>query len=426
MACTIYGQEVAEFTLSITDANNAAVTDSVYWEIEDTLLTGADNTSVFTNALVTDKPTKSFQSPGLKSIIAITDFDDGWENIYQHETLAEVTPVAYEDPVLAFDWLPSNPITTDLVKFSQSHQDTRMVDSFKGRIDTVRVDFYNDSSFDDLDEDGDETAESVYISDVSNFYKKFSPQPEPLPILLEATFWNGWEYDTVSLLKYLEMSNIPPIASFDLTEDGVCIPSYLWNATSIDPDGNDAEITHEWIISLMGETDWNEVSRSIGSEFTYPFQFEGDYKIVLVSTDANGGVDEAEELFGIAFTSCGTSEPCPECPECPEPEDCPDCPDCPDYPGDFSGSDVDCAEHTASVLARYKEAHGLDDGKHIVVVPSLKVVGVSATTIAKDLHGKVIRSDTDGRLGGNLSGRVSGGSVSGQVGGSIKGTIKKN
>jgi hypothetical protein len=310
MACVIYGQELTEFELTIIDNNSAVIESSVDWLIEDFLLNGDDNKTVITETQVSTKPTKSFQSPGEKNIRTTTDFDDGWGNIYAHKTELTVEPIVYEEPILRLSWSPLNPTVIETTTFNQSHSDERTETSFKGRIDEVRIDYFN-NGFDDVDTTSDGIDDSSVIDDNTVFYKMFNEKVDSFQLKLEATYWDGWEHQTKELIKTLEMSNIPPVASFTTVEGGICVPSYEWSATSTDIDDPDSSLSHEWELFIDQDDEWVLLDSGSESIFTYPFQFEGNYKIVLVSSDADNTSGIKEELFTVGFEDCGaTSNGC--------------------------------------------------------------------------------------------------------------------
>jgi len=303
MACTIYGQETVEFTLSITDTHSAIVHTTTDWDIEDILLDLTDNTQVITDVLYTVKPTHQFQSSGVKTITAITDFDDGWGNVYQHETLLDVEPIPYDPPTMDFSWTPLNPTVVDMVTFSQDHNDTRDLTNTKGRIDEVRVDFHNDG-FDVVDINGDGVATNDIIGDTDQFYNQFVSKETGIPITVEATYWDGWEHQLVDITKSLDMSNIPPVADYNTAQDGICVPSYVWTATSTDTDDDDTLLAHSWELFLEQGVDWVLLDSGMGTTFTYPFQFEGTYKVSLTSADVDGSTGVKEDVFLVGFDAC--------------------------------------------------------------------------------------------------------------------------
>ena len=288
----IYGREKVEYKNNYTDTHNAIIQDTLDWTISDTLLDLTDNTTILTDQNINDPQTKVYESAGIKTVHCEVDFDDGWGNIYQHETDLEVEALVYEEPILDFNWTPLNPTMNDEVVFTQDHEDTRddEIDEVLGRIDEVRVDFYSDGS-DEVD----------FIDDVSNFKYQFTNGGTEIPINLKATYWDGWQYQLVNLEKILEMGNIPPIAKYTREDNGLCIPNYIWTATSTDEDGDDNNISHTW---RLYDSEYNQIDTNTGKTYTYPFQFEGDYKIKLTSKDEQGATHSKEEIVTISFNSC--------------------------------------------------------------------------------------------------------------------------
>jgi len=304
----IYGQEVVRYTWNVVDDDACVVSDTLDWWIEDTELDGSDNTTEVVDAANDATQDKSYHSVGDKHLHTEVDFLDGWDNTYQHLTELDVTTVVYDVPVLDYSWTPEAPTVIDEVEFTQAHEDTRNEEEGKayGRIDQVDVDYYVDGELDE-EELGDEN-EWTHV-----FPTKAD---DGLDIKLIATYWDGWEYQTVDITKHMEMTNIPPVADHSREDRGLCIPNYLWNANeSTDLDDAVEELTYEWWLYQWDEKDtedeeddeWVEIETGTEITFTYPFQFEGDYKLVLRTTDDDGDWTEKVEEFPIEFAPCDSS-----------------------------------------------------------------------------------------------------------------------
>ena len=173
----VYGREKAELVLEITDVNDSVVDGTVKWTIEDKLLDGTDNTDTYTDQLVEYKPTKVYESSGVKNTSIELEINDGWDNIYTHANSITIPVIEYTAPVLDFSWTPVKPTIVDTVVFTQSHKDTRNGVLTYGRIDETRIDYYNDG----VDEIGDKN--TVYE-------KVFSVKAKGIQIKLETTYLN--------------------------------------------------------------------------------------------------------------------------------------------------------------------------------------------------------------------------------------------
>lgn len=295
----IYGRENSKYSLNIVPKiDNTIVNYSTDWEFEDTLLDGTDNSRYFQDLDYTEEPTIIYESSEIKSIKAQTDFDDGWGNIYIHETFLDVDVQTYKKPILDFNWTPEEPTIIDTVTFNQFHDDRRddSLSKIHGRIDTVNVDFYNDKNIDII---------NIGKSDIFQF--NFSTKSDNIAINLEVTYWDGFEYQNHNLIKYLDMSNIPPVSDWDRVDSGICVPSFEWFATSFDLDDNINTLKYNWELSQEIGNVWNLVDTENTKNYSYPFQFEGTYKIKLRTEDEEGLFNIKEEIFNVVFKECNGS-----------------------------------------------------------------------------------------------------------------------
>lgn len=300
MSCSIYGQEKVEYTLNVTDEYSAITADTTYWKIEDVLLDGSDNTDEYSDQAIDYKPTKEYQSKGDKSVTATFDFVDGWDNTFKHTTNISTTALVYDEPLMDFSWDPEEPTIKDDVTFTQLHDDTRddTVPKSYGRIDSVDVDIYNDGELENED-----------LTEDDEFTYTFEEKQDGIEIKLAITYWDGWESINTEIVKVLDMSNIPPVSDSTREDSGVCIPNYTWTATSSDEDDDIDELTYSWTLSKKNDDDeWEEIDTGDEIEYSYPFQYEGDYKLSLVTSDDDGGSDEKIEEFSIVFDTCGTGD----------------------------------------------------------------------------------------------------------------------
>lgn len=291
----IYGRETTEFVLDITDLNGAVVDGTVDWVISDAMLDGiTDNSDEYVDQLIAFKPTKIYESAGTKTINVELDFNDGWDNIYRHVVSKNVEVSEYEVPVLDFNWTPLEPTILDTITITQGHDDISngLVNKQYGRIDEVRIDYYNDGVY-----------EVDFVDDTATPQYQFNTKQDNIEIRLNATYWNGWEHKTTDLVKTMNMSNIPPVAAWSREDLGVCVPNFNWTATSTDLDDDDNALVHTWKLYKDEEL----ISSHTGSIYTYPFQFEGSYRLVLRSTDVEGAFSEKTETFGVVFSTCDST-----------------------------------------------------------------------------------------------------------------------
>lgn len=295
----IYGRENSKYSLNIVPKiDNTIVNYSTDWEFEDTLLDGTDNSRYFQDLDYTEEPTIIYESSEIKSIKAQTDFDDGWGNIYIHETFLDVDVQTYKKPILDFNWTPEEPTIIDTVTFNQFHDDRRddSLSKIHGRIDTVNVDFYNDKNIDII---------NIGKSDIFQF--NFSTKSDNIAINLEVTYWDGFQHQNHNLIKYLDMSNIPPVSDWDRVDSGICVPSFEWFATSFDLDDDINTLKYNWELSQEIGNVWNLVDTGNTKNYSYPFQFEGTYKIKLRTEDEEGLFNVKEEIFNVVFKECDGS-----------------------------------------------------------------------------------------------------------------------
>ena len=298
---SIYGKEESKYKLNITSIlPDSILTNTTDWQISDTFLDGTDNTSILTDIELTIEPTKIFESSGSKNIKTNIEFDDGWNNIYNHETYLSVDVLTYKEPILDFSWDPIEPTINDIVTYTQNHNDNRddSTNEYYGRIDKIKVDFYNDNSQEETE---------LQKSDI--FQNKFSKKQDNIPIKLETEYWDGFEYQSNYLIKYLSMSNIPPVSNWVRNDSGICVPSFEWMANSTDLDDNIEDLSYYWELYQNVYGVWNLVDSSLDKNYSYPFQFEGNYKIILKTTDSEGSFHIKEEIFDVQFKECtGGSE----------------------------------------------------------------------------------------------------------------------
>jgi len=289
----IYGREKVRYSWSATGQTDSIQADTLDWKIEDTLLDGSNNDTVLTDVANDGTVDKIYESKGNKHVETIVDFDDGWGNIYQQTTTLTVQAVPYDAPELDLTWTPQEPTILEEVTFTQDHNDTRDSNNHFGEIQEVNVDFYSDDSY-----------EYEHLADDDQFTHTFSPKEDDIPIKLSVIWNNGWENLTKEQTWYLDMSNIPPVSDCDKDELSNCIPKYKWTATSTDEDDDVSELTYEWILEQKVGDNWNLVEDGDEEEFEYPFQYEGHYRITLITRDDDNGEDTKQEEFDITFANC--------------------------------------------------------------------------------------------------------------------------
>jgi len=302
----IYGRETVRYTWNVQDDNTAVQIDTLDWLIEDTLLDGSNNDTTLTDEVNTDTQNKIYESSGAKHIHTEVDFNDGWDNIYQHETNLDVEALVYETPVLDFSWTPAAPTVLDTVEFTQEHDDIRddTIPKQYGRIDRVDVDYYKDG-----------TDEVVDVEDDSTFSHVFETKEDGIELHLKVEYWDGWQTQNADVTKIMNMSNIPPVSDSTREDAGVCIPAYKWTATSTDTDDAIDELTYTWKLYKKDDNDtpdddtddtWEEIDSGTEITYEYPFQYEGDYRLVLRTTDDEDDWHEKTEDFTITFDVCGS------------------------------------------------------------------------------------------------------------------------
>jgi len=296
----IYGRETTRYKLTISNHSsnplNVIKSNATDWEFKDTLLDNTNNDMLEVDINHTTTVDVIYESSGLKDVIAITDFDDGWGNTYQHLSTIQVTVLTYEEPVLNISWLPQEPTITDEVTFHQEHTDARnmSLNQQYGRIDEVRVDIFNDGTY-----------EHDHIDDITDVKYQFTTKADGIGIRYHITYWDGFQYQTTELVKNLNMANTPPVSDWSRVDDGVCIPTYDWTATSTDIDDAVTDLTYTWkLYQLVNVNNWNLVDTGQGITYQYPFQYENRYKLVLTTTDKEGLTNDKSEEFDIAFGKC--------------------------------------------------------------------------------------------------------------------------
>ena len=291
----IYGKEKTKYFLQ-TDAliENTIQENTINWVISDKNLDNSDNTTIINNTTLSNTPTKQYESSGIKNVSVNLKFDDGWGNIYNNDASIDVVVESYNEPILNFTWTPENPNIIDTVIFSQNHNDTRndSLNSYYGRIDEIKVDFYNNDIYE------------KNITKDDDFLFNFSNKESNIPIKLEAKYWDGFEYQNNYIIKYLDMSNVPPVSKWDRVDKGVCVPNFEWLATSTDIDDDINNLTYIWELYQDVYGVWNLIDTFNEKLYTYPFQYEGLYKIVLKTTDTEGSFNIKEEEFLIQFKEC--------------------------------------------------------------------------------------------------------------------------
>ena len=296
MSCGIYGRERLELTWNVNDPNNATIADTLDWVMTDKLLDGTDNTKELTNKGNYDVQDMIYESKGNKDITATVDFDDGWGTVFQHETKITVEAKVYEEPILEFTWNPEEPTVLDEVTFTQNHDDIRddKIHKAYGRIDSVDVDYLKDGELDEEDRKG-----------IDEFKHIFPIKKDGTEIQLLIKYWDGWETQNTEITKLMNMTNIPPETSYNREDTGRCVPNYIWTATSTDVDDAEDELSYKWTLYQKNDNNgWEELDSGNKKEYTYAFQEEDSYKLVLRTTDDEGDWTEKEEEFDILFDSC--------------------------------------------------------------------------------------------------------------------------
>ena len=301
MGCKIYGTEKVRYTWNSVDENGALIADTLDWSIEDTALNGDDATKTINDSGLDELQTKMYDSSGEKKVKTEVEFDDGWGTVFRHATELAVEALVYEEPELGFSWTPEEPTVLEETTFVQENNDLRDKDvpSVLGRIDSVDVDYYINDELDVED-----------IGSTDEFKHTFRPKEDDgIDIKMIAEYWDGWETQTCELVKHLTQTNIPPYTDYTREDNGLCVPNYVWDA-SVTTDEDDAtdELTYLWVLyESDGDDGWDEIETGDEITFTYPFQYENDYKLVLRVTDDDDGYTEKVDEFKIQFDACDSS-----------------------------------------------------------------------------------------------------------------------
>jgi hypothetical protein len=207
----------------------------------------------------------------------------------------------YDVPRLDFSWTPESPTILEETTFTQNHDDTRddTIPKSYGRIDSVDVDYYNSGTIniEDLTEDDE-------------FKNTFNPKEDDgIDIKLLVEYWDGWETQNTSIVKHLTQTNIPPVSESVREDNGICIPHYIWTAESTDIDDATDELSYKWTLSKKNSDDeYEDIDTGTDITYEYPFQYEGDYKLILRTTDDDGDYNDKVEEFSIAFDACSTGD----------------------------------------------------------------------------------------------------------------------
>ena len=291
----VWGRENIKFTHTIVDPYNAVLNMTSDWSFQDSVV------STILNQDKAFEPVRSFNSAGVKDITVDVDFNDGWDNIYTHRETYEVTAIPYTVPTIDFSWSPLHPTVLDNIEFTQDNNDSRT----KGPIQFVQFDAYNNGTIENVDTVGNGSNIVSSFSKSSKFYYKFSNKQNNVDLSIIATYSDGWDNQTTTITKNMSMSNIPPISSYVTHSEGICVPSYVWTATSVDLDDAESELVYEWILTKQNGSTWDEVKRGSLKTFSYPFQYEGVYSLQLTTSDDSASHHTIEDTFSVAFEPCG-------------------------------------------------------------------------------------------------------------------------
>ena len=297
----IYGKEKCRFTYNLTDDYSCVTDDTLDWVLHDTDLDDNDTSVSIDNTSISDTQDKVYDSSGVKDVTTQVEFDDGWGNKFKYECDLTVTAYVYDVPRLDFSWTPESPTILEETTFTQNHDDTRddTIPKSYGRIDSVDVDYYNSGTIniEDLTEDDE-------------FKNTFNPKEDDgIDIKLLVEYWDGWETQNTSIVKHLTQTNIPPVSESVREDNGICIPHYIWTAESTDIDDATDELSYKWTLSKKNSDDeYEDIDTGTDITYEYPFQYEGDYKLILRTTDDDGDYNDKVEEFSIAFDACSTGD----------------------------------------------------------------------------------------------------------------------
>lgn len=155
-----------------------------------------------------------FKSSGNKEIELELSFNDGYDNIYDVYASLDLEVKTYLQPDLDFIWEGNNISIGDKVSF-------RSISTNKSRpyskIDLIKVDYYNDGTFNKLDIDGDGIPEVEEYDVNKQWWNIFENGPSEFDIRVVG-YWNdGFEEKTVEIIKVIVLLNVPPSVELEVT-----------------------------------------------------------------------------------------------------------------------------------------------------------------------------------------------------------------
>ena len=301
MACSIYGQELVEYAVNYPVNTATPIEGSLDWSIFDKKLDNSSNDDYYTNQLIAFKPTKSYQSKGNKQVQLITDFDDGWGNIYQHKTELTVEALVYTQPDLEVKFIPAQVYINSEFQTGVIYNDSRT----KGLIHHLDYDMTSDGTFDYTDVLKDTTVSHTFS--VKQHYT----------VTAKSTYWDGWEYQAKQVSKVLEIKNTPPVANYSFTDSGICVTKRIWQDQASDLDGL-ADITYRQFKLYMNTSGTynlidSKTLSAIGETYSFQFAIEGQYRISYYVKDSDNDYNEKIEDFDIIFQECTGQTPTGSC-----------------------------------------------------------------------------------------------------------------
>lgn len=408
----VYGKEVVEYRLDTKDDYDSIKEDTLDWSFNDKHLNGSDATIIKNGTSIDDNQDIFYKSSGVKETSTTVNFDDGWGNIYKKKSIINIEAVQYEPPVVDFSFSPENPTINDEVIFTQNVNDVRddSIPKYYGEILSTRIDFEKDGIIDKIETSKDYKFKHIY-----------SEKKDDLQVLMRFIYSDGWEDKSIDIIKEIEMKNILPICSYSNEKEYACIPVYSWEATSVDPDGDDESLEYEWVLYFIYEDNSREIiNKSHKKTFAYVFQKEGKYKISLKTIDPYAGSDLKEDEFNVNFKECVESQSEVADNNISIPSD------------NTTVINNDCKEAIALAIENYKRESLPDKNnidKKLIIVSDRLESNVVNYNINKEPSAKIHIDSMSGRINNTMSGKIKSSKKiistnSSKIGGNINGKIK--
>lgn len=194
----IYGKETVEFYSEFKELYDYE--NIIEWFIED---------SVYDD-IVLDY---NFKSSGNKEVKLTLSFDDGYDNIYYVNSSINLEIKTYLQPDLDFVWEGSDISIGDKVSFRSTNLNVNRPYS---KINSIKIDYYNDGVFDEFDIDGDGIVEAEEYEVNKQWWNIFEDRALEFDIKLVG-YWNdGFEDRVVEVVRSIVLLDVPPNISLEV------------------------------------------------------------------------------------------------------------------------------------------------------------------------------------------------------------------